>query len=62
MKKISFYRMLKDSSHLSLKESKSISDRLLRGDIIEIEFESEELARKIVEESVLLGVKCRLKE
>ena len=35
---------------------------ILEDKIVEIEFESEELARKIVEESVLLGVKCRLKE
>ncbi len=60
MKKISFYKMLKANSHLSLKESKSVSDRLLQGEIIEIEFETENIAKLIVEESQKFGVKCRL--
>jgi len=60
MKKISFYSMLKDNSHLSLKEAKSVSDRLLRGETIEIEFESSDIANFIHGESKKFGVKCRL--
>lgn len=60
MKKISFYKMLKNNSHLSLKEAKSVSDRLLNNEVIEIEFENEVIANFICNESLKLGVKCKV--
>jgi ribosomal protein L7/L12 len=61
MKKISFTKMLKANSHLGLKEAKSINDRLLNNEVIEVEFETEEIAKVIAEESRKLGVICKLK-
>lgn len=60
MKKISFYKMLKNESHLTLKESKSISDAILRNEIITITFRNTETALKILEKSKEFGVKCEL--
>ncbi len=60
MKKISFTKMLKANSHLSLKEAKSINDGVLNGEIIEVEFENAEIAQLIYNESIKLGVKCQL--
>lgn len=60
MKKISFYRRLKANSHLSLKEAKTVSDKLLNDEPIKIEFESEGVAETIVNESKKIGVICRL--
>jgi len=62
MKKISFYLMLKNESHLTLKESKSICEGILRSEIIEVTFENEEIAKNILGQSLALGVKCSLKK
>ena len=60
MKKISFTKMLKANSHLSLKEAKSVNDRLLNNKVVGVEFENEDIATLLLQESLKLGVKCRL--
>lgn len=60
MKKISFYKMIKSKSHLTLKESKSISDKILRNEIVIVEFENSQIAYEICQEAIKLGVKCKL--
>ena len=62
MRKISFSMLLTDNSHLGLKEARSIKDKILANEVVELELETEEIANFIVEESRKLGVKCRLKE
>lgn len=60
MKKISFYKMLKNDSHLTLKEAKSISDRILNNEVIKVTFETKEMAYKILTQSQDFGIKCKL--
>lgn len=60
MKKISFTKMLKSNSHLTFKEAKSINDKLLNNEVVEVVFEDEYVAKLIYHESLKMGVKCRL--
>ncbi|MDB5258513.1 MAG: hypothetical protein JWM14_3208 [Chitinophagaceae bacterium] len=47
MKKISFIKLLHEKAELSLKESKSIKDRLVEGEVIEIIISDQCVAREI---------------
>jgi len=61
MKKIPFIKLLNEDGQLTLRDAKSIKDRLVNdGEIITIEFSSESLARLIYEKSQNLGVICEL--
>ena len=52
MRKIPFTKLLNEKGQLSLKEAKSIKDRLVNNnEVITVEFENENVARLIYEES-----------
>ena len=59
MRKIPFTRLLNEKGQLSLRDAKSIKDRLVNDDeIITVEFEDENLTKLIYEQSKELGVIC----
>jgi len=61
MRKIPFTRLLNERAGLSLSEAKKLKDKLVdNGEIIEIEIDSEALAREILEEAQKLKVKGRV--
>jgi|GEM_PF-1330328 len=61
VRKIHFIRLLNEVGGLSLKESKSIKDRLIdNSERIVVEFKDDETAKKIVEISTTYCIKCCL--
>jgi len=61
MQKIPFTKLLNEKGNLSLREAKSVKDRLVNDDeIITLEFKDEDEAKIIYKESKELGVICEL--
>lgn len=62
MKKIQFIKLLINKAGFSLKNAKSLKDKLANdNEIIEIEILDENLAKEILDESQKLKVKCRIR-
>ncbi|NVN94200.1 MAG: hypothetical protein HXX18_02830 [Bacteroidetes bacterium] len=62
MRKIPFIKLLNEKAGLNLSEAKKIKDRLVdNNEIVEIEIDDENLAKKILEEAKKLKVKGRIK-
>jgi len=55
MNKIKFIHLLNEQAGLSLQESKEIKDRIVNGEVVEIEIE-DSLVNRVVAESQKLGV------
>jgi hypothetical protein len=60
MRKIRFTMLLHEQGALSLKTSKDITDRVLKGETIKIDFKDTQLAELMYTEACKLGVKCEL--
>ena len=60
MRKIRFTMLLHEKGELSLKSSKEINDRILKGEIVEMDFKDTQLAELIYTEACKLGVECEL--
>ena len=60
MRKVSFTKLLHEKGELTLKDAKSITDRLLDNDdeTITLEFKDENTTKAIYEQSRELGVIC----